>query len=284
MRYLSRSKFTRTVGFVVSLAVIGATYAPAIWGQASTVIEAASIKPSDPALCKDYPVIDGHGLRYDLTCVRTKYLIQIAYSVKDFQILDAPGWLDADRYNIAVKVSSGDSVPDKPVTELTDAERQAGGERLRAMLRSLLADRFQLKTHRETRESPIYVLTVARSGVRLRSSTSDISGGLRAGRGVLAGSHTDIAFFAQTLAQIVGRPVVDQTGLGGKYDFELKWTPDMSAAAEPFGDAGRPQSSADTNSPNIFTAIQEQLGLKLSSGKGPVDVIEVDHAEKPSGN
>jgi len=272
----------------VALATVAlAICAARVSAQSSGLIEAASVKPSDPASCKDYPIIDGQGLRYDLRCVRVKYLIQLAGSVRDFQVLDAPGWLDSDRYDIAVRVAppaGGDVAPNKPVAELTDAERQAGAERLRAMLRSLLADRFQLKVRRETRTLPIYALTVAAGGAKLRSSAAAVSGGLRFGKGVLAGSHTDIAFFAQTLSQIVSRPVIDKTGLTGKYDFELKWTPDMSAAAGPFGGAQRPQSSVDTNSPNIFTAIREQLGLRLDSGKGPVDVVIVDRVEKPSGN
>jgi bla regulator protein blaR1 len=257
--------------------------------DAPLVIEAASIKPSDLATCKEYPIIDGHGERYDLSCVKVKFLIQIAYGVRDFQILGSPAWIGSNLFNIAVRTgpaSGGSKGPEKDVNELTDSERQASGARLRAMLQRLLADRFQLKIHHETKELPVYLLTVAKGGSKLKDGekSSDVSGGLTPGRGFLAGSQTSISFLAQTLSQIVGRPILNRTGLIGKYDFELKWNPDQSSANSPLGEALPSLSPVDPNRPNIFTAIQEQLGLKLDSSKGPVEVIVVDHIEKASAN
>jgi uncharacterized protein (TIGR03435 family) len=252
-----------------------------------TPIEVASIKPSDPSTCKEYPIIDSHNNRYDMLCVKTKYLIQIAYGVRDFQISGGPGWLGSTQYDIAVKTESSleaNQTPDKNVVELTDAERRASGERLRSMLQSLLAERFQLKVHVETKELPVLVLKIAKGGAKLTEKFSDISGGLRPGRGFLAGTATGIPFLVQTLSRILGRPIQDQTGLIGKYDFELKWSPDQASPNGAFGGTLMSVPLTDGDHPNIFAALQEQLGLKLDSSKGPVDIVVVDLVERPSAN
>jgi len=253
------------------------------------VIEVASIRPSDPATCGEYPIIDDRGDRYDMRCVRTKYLIQIAFGVRDFQIAGGPAWIESTQYDIAAKVESSPNesgVPEKKINELTDEERQAKGDRVRAMLQSLLAERFQMRVHHETKQLPVYLLVVAKGGPRLKINTnsSGDSGGLRPGPGLLAGNQIGVPFLSQTLSQIVGRPILDRTGLNGKYDFELKWTPDQSSANGPLGGSAPPLTAADPDRPNIFTALQEQLGLKLDSGKGPVEVIVLDDIGKPSAN
>ena len=117
-------------------------------------------------------------------------------------------------------------------------------------------------------------------------------GMMRMGRGLLSGSQTELAFLIQSLSQIMGRNILNQTGLTGKYDFELKWTPDQSTANGPLGGGipGPPPPGVsegpapDPDGPTIFTALQEQLGLKLDSGKGPVEIIVIDHAAKPKEN
>jgi uncharacterized protein (TIGR03435 family) len=256
------------------------------------IVEAASIRPSDSTRCGAFPTIDGHGARADMTCLTPKFMVQVAYGVRNFQILGGPGWLGTMQYDIAAKAapsSAKETGAGKNVDQLTDDERKASGERLRALLRSLLADRFQLKVHRETKELPLYYLTTARGGPKLKSNNgaSDISGGLRLGTGFLAGSQERVEFLAQTLSQIVGRPVLDRSGLMGKYDFELRWTPEQGSANGPLGDALPPASDPmpdDPNLPTIFTAVKEQLGLKLDSGKGPAEVIVIDHIEKASEN
>ena len=167
---------------------------------------------------------------------------------------------------------------------LTDDERRTNGQRLREMLRLLLADRFRLEVHNETREQLVLLLKVAKGGIKLKEIPSDISGALRPGRGFLAGTRTGIPFLAQTLSQIVDRPILDQTKLTGKYDFELRWTPDQSSANSALGEPLTPQSPVDSDRPNIFTALQEQMGLRLESGKGPVAFVVVDHIEMPSSN
>ena len=143
-----------------------------------------------------------------------------------------------------------------------------------------------MRVHRETKQLPVFLLVVAKGGPKLKIGTnsSGDSGGLRPGPGFLAGNQIGVPFLAQTLSQIVGRPILDRTGLNGKYDFQLTWTPDESSANGPLGGPASPLTAADPDSPNIYTALQEQLGLKLDSSKGPVQVIVLDHVEKPSAN
>jgi bla regulator protein blaR1 len=291
---LSRRIIFRTalILAVASLATTRETFAQsaaAINPASRIVIEVASIRPSNPDTCGEYPIIDNHGDRYDMRCVKAKFLLQTAFSVRDFQVIGGPNWLRSTQYDIAAKItgSSIDSgVPEKSVAELTDQERKSKGERLRAVLQSLLTDRFQLKQHSETKQLPVYLLEAAKGGPKLKVSanSSDVSGGLRLGTGFLAGTQTDVPFLARTLSQIVGRPISDRTGLSGKYDFELKWTPDQSSATNAVGGVAPPLAVSDPDRPNIFTALQEQLGLKLDPSKGPVTVIVVDHIETPSAN
>jgi bla regulator protein blaR1 len=277
-------------GFLIAAAALAQTGAPPARVEPAShiAIEVASIRPSNPEACGEYPIIDNHNDRYDMKCVNVKFLLQTAFNVRDFQVIGGPNWIGSTQYDVAAKIASSpidSGVPEKNIAELTDEERKSKGERLRAVLQSLLADRFQLKQHGETKLLPVYLLGVARGGPRLKvSPSSDVSGGLRTGRGFLAGNQTGIAFLAQTLSQIVGRPISDRTELSGKYDFELKWTPDQSSATNAVGGAALPLTVVDPDRPNIFTALQEQLGLKLDSSKAPVTVIVVDHIETPSAN
>jgi bla regulator protein blaR1 len=254
---------------------------------AATPIEVASIRPSDPASCGEYPIVDGHNDRFDMKCVKANLLLEMAYSVREFQIAGGPKWIGSTQYDIAVKTEfspNGNTGPGKDVAQLTDEERRANGQRMREILRALLADRFRVTVHNETREQTVLLLKIARGGPKLKEISSDVSGGLRPGRGFLAGTQVRIPFLAQTLSQIVGQPILDQTGLTGKYDFELRWTPDQSSPNSALGETLTPQAPADPDRPNIFTALQEQIGLKLESGKGPVALIVVDHIERPSPN
>ncbi|HEX4274749.1 MAG TPA: TIGR03435 family protein [Bryobacteraceae bacterium] len=296
MQHFSRRARFRKATFAAGLTLLAVEIlrAPLILAQTTApILEVASIKPSDPALCKPYPLVDGHADSITMTCVTVKYMIQLGYDVRDFQIARSPSWLATAQYDIAAKITRSaarDLGAEKDVAERTDAERKASSERLRATLQSLLADRFALKVHRETKQLPVYVLAVAKGGPKLKTieDSADTSGGLQPGRGFLAGTRTGIPFFARTLSQILGRPVLNQTGLTGKYDFELRWTPDQSSPNGALGGqlppSGPGATPPDPNATTIFTAIQEQLGLKLNSGKGPVELLVLDHIERPSGN
>src|SRR5262245_31234963 len=140
------------------------------------------------------------------------------------------------------------------------------------MLQALLAERFKLKVHRETREMPIYILVVANNGSRLTPAKDDerpMVGGTGPGR--MQFQKTSMVTLAQNLSENLSQMVIDKTGLSGMFDFTLEWATDLS------------QPDPDRR-PSIFTAVQEQLGLRLESGKGPVEVLIVDGVEKPSEN
>ena len=139
------------------------------------------------------------------------------------------------------------------------------------MLQAALADRFKLKIHHETREQPIYALEVAKDGPKVKPGDEKKGSGLTWGQGLIEAHASPIGKLAFVLSDVLGRDVVDKTGLAGKYDIKLTWTPDDL------------QGTADAG-PTLFTAIEEQLGLKLRSSRGPVDVMVVDQAERPSEN
>ncbi len=137
------------------------------------------------------------------------------------------------------------------------------------MLQTLLAERFKLTIHRETKEIPIYALVAAKNGPRLQEAKDkDKIGSMSIGRGMLRG-QTTLADLARYLSSSADRPVMDRTGLTAGFEINLQWSPDTS-----------PEASG----PSLFTAVQEQLGLKLESSKGPVELLVIDHAERPSGN
>jgi bla regulator protein blaR1 len=230
-----------------------------------------------------------------------KFLLQYAYHVKESQISGAPGWTDAEHFDIEAKSddSSGAAQP--------RLDRDAEGQQLRQMLQALLADRFKLTLHHETKELPIYELVVAKNGSKLHESPAapDDSAppsplmpngpqprhSIRMmGRGDLSLNSEGLDMFAELLSRQpeVGRVVVNKTGLKGNYDFTLKWTPDPGQGQMLGGPGGGPSREAapppDANGPTIFTALQEQLGLKLESQKGPVDTLVIDHIERPSEN
>jgi bla regulator protein blaR1 len=264
--------------------------------------EVASIKPSDPndrrMMFRMMPggAINLHG-------VTLKALVQQAYDVREFQISGGPGWIGADKYDITAKPENASGEAPSDPRQLSDEQRKTYQEQTRLRLQALLADRFQLKIHRETKELPVYALAVAKNGPKLKenSAASDGlgKGMMRMSPGQLVGQQVGLAFLAQDLAQRLGRTVLDRTGLKGTYDFELNFAPEPGRGGA-FGGPGdgappppppgagpgliKEPPPPDPNGPTIFTALQEQLGLKLESEKGPVDIIVVDHVEKPSEN
>jgi uncharacterized protein (TIGR03435 family) len=207
----------------------------------------ATVKPNDPV--RNPNVAAGwstsrSGLR-SVGSLRT--LIKQAYGVEDAQIAGGPKWLDS----VAFEIDGKTAAPANPAD-------------LRVMLQSLLAERFNLKMHSEIRQLPIYSLLVAKNGSRLQTASEP--GGISSGPTLLRGTM-DTAAIAHALTSTLGRTVIDNTGLNGSYKLDLKWAPDN----QPDG-------------PSIFTVIQEQLGLKLESAKGPVQVFVIDSATPPTEN
>jgi bla regulator protein BlaR1 len=224
-------------------------------------------------------------------------LIRAAYGIQDFQISGAPDWLRSDLYNVEAKMDS--SVADA-IRKLDPDQRKAARQQ---MAQALLADRFKLSIHRGTKELPVYVLVVAKNGPKLQEAKPDATypngikgpdgvagkGMMRMGPGELTGQGLTMASLARLLSQQLGRTVIDKTGLTANYDFTLHWTPEEGEGNLLFKGTGSAPQGADIaapsdSGPSIFTAIQEQLGLKLESQKGPVEIIVIDHIEKPSQN
>jgi uncharacterized protein (TIGR03435 family) len=169
---------------------------------------------------------------------------------------------------------------------MSDDQRKSARVQIAERLRALLAERFQLVIHRETKEQSIYALVLAKNGPRLQETKeTGTQQNMMTNRGRSEGHAIPIGMLAQSLSGLTGRPVVDKTGLAGKYDFVLEWTPDVGAdaRAQGFGN-GVTEPAPAPGGPTIFTALQEQLGLKLESQKGPVENIVIDRAEKPSEN
>ena len=206
---------------------------------------------------------------FNATNMTLQALIRQAYGIEDNQIAGAPPWLTSNRYDIEAKVDASD----------TPALKTLNREQRNQMLQPLLQDRFKLKFHYETRELPIYTLVVMKTGSKMKEIQPTITpegvknpGGASWGNNQIKSSGIAIDQLAHILTQTLERTVVNKTDLSGNYDFTLKWTPDDS------------QSQTDTSGPSIFTAIQEELGLKLEAGKGPIQVLVIDHIEGPSEN
>jgi len=222
---------------------------------AQPAFEAASIKPSAP----DQPgsLMTGDRSRFVLQNYSLKHCIQDAYSVQENQILGGPKWLDGDHYDIEGKLAAG----------------TPPSQRL-AMLQTLLADRFHLELHRETRTVPGYAVVAARGGPKLsKPENPDAPSSWGSGSNMANGRNVNMAGFAQTLSRSLNRPVVDETSYRDQFDFLLHWSADaapLSGDAEP--------------APSLFAAIQEQLGLKLEARRLPVEVLVIDRAEKPTEN
>ncbi len=247
-----------------SLFAICLGLATSAWGFQS--FEVATIKPNSAADNRTMIQIQPGG-RFVASGMSVKQLIAFAYDMRDFQITGEPGWASAQRYDINAKGEGEDHNPDT----------------LRKMMRALLADRFQLKTHEETKEMSIYSLVVGKGGPKMAKSAGDGPGPqIRMGRGLLSGKGMPMEILVRELSRSVGRTVLDKTELTGSYDIELSF----SAEAGPGGLPGSPDAVAGTvsNGPTIFTAVQEQLGLKLEPAKGPVKMLAVDSVSKPTEN
>lgn len=226
-------------------------------------------------------------------------LVTAAYGVENYQVSGGPSWFTSDRYDIDAKIEA--SVADA-LQKLSPSERTKARQH---MLQALLADRFKLTIRRETSELPVYSLVIAKNGPKIKQAEfgnaygnglHDRDGnargpgatmiGVNAGALTLTGQAVPIANLVSLLARYVDRPIVDKTNLTGDFDFFLQFTANQGAVVASGGDAssGATPPQSETNAPYLLTAVQEQLGLKLESGKGPAEIIVIDHVEKPSGN
>jgi len=232
------------------------------WSQQAE-FEVASVKPNNSGgTSSNFNRTAGGGLHAINVTLRD--LIIFAYDLRGHQLVGGPSWLDHDRYDVLAKPAQNDN----PSGARRSFEEDWRG--IRMSLRAVLADRFQLAVHSETREMPIYALMVAKGGPHLQPSQAE---GLTINNrnGLVICKKASMKQFAErALANRLGRTVVDQTGLSGEFDFEIKYVED--------------QLANDTAGPDFLTAMKEQVGLILQSQKGPVEVTVVDRAEKAAAN
>lgn len=244
----------------------------------------ASVKPDGDVQARSFSEYSKGG-RLTATAVTAASLVRIAYRLQSYQLVGAPGWIYNQHYDITANVD-GSPAPSQQV-----------------LLRAILKDRFKLLAHQETRDMPVFALVVARAdgklGPQLSKSSFDCAAysagphpppepgrtpncATRIGPRTLSGKGISMATLAASLAPFVSRFTVDKTGLTGGYDLELTWTPDpvtANPAANPM-----PDVPADALGPSVFVAVQQQLGLKLVTRRGPVSVLVLDHIEEPSEN
>jgi uncharacterized protein (TIGR03435 family) len=247
--------------------------------QGPDTFEVASIKLGDP-LANGTSMGFQNGAGFKLENGTLKQIVQYAYNLREFQLTGVAGWMISERYNILAKgvLDEGPST----YLAMNDKQRAAGFALIRKRLQNLLADRFHLAIHNETRDLPIYALVVAKSGLKMESNTSPDGSpqSMMTNRSVFKATRASLDQIAENLAGVTGRPVRNETGLTGFYDLKVEWTPDAAPAAP-----GAPDKPVETaTGPTLFTALQEQLGLKLEAKKGPVEIVVVDRAERPSEN
>jgi uncharacterized protein (TIGR03435 family) len=301
-----RSACATTAVFAAAI-VAGILIGPLIRAQSSSgqqatgtprpSFEVASIKP-DISGSRNV-MFSGDAGRYTASNVTVKGLIKLSYNVNDFQISGGPAWISSERFDIDAKV------PDSLAAQLQKLPRaRQSGEKM-LMVQSLLSDRFKLAVTHETKELPIYALMVGKGGAKLTEASPPDTGGNLAPTSPPAsgGPMTPLpgGFFLTTdgtgrfsftmkaapldnlvgvLTGQLGRMILDQTALKGTYDATLQWTSETGLQGESPSGADAP----DVAGTSIFTAIQDQLGLKLESTKGPVDTFVIDHIEEPSPN
>jgi uncharacterized protein (TIGR03435 family) len=234
--------------------------------------DVATVKLSNPDVPGRQFMAKGHQFLTVNTTLND--LITFAYGLNVRQVVDGPAWAASEKYDLDGKVA-GDGQPNDAQWKL--------------MIQRLLRDRFMLKFHHESRVLPVYELSLGKSGPRLAESNADPASlpgmGFRGFGNMPVSNATMRDFSAMMQGSVLDRPMIDRTGLTGRYDFVLRWTPDDSQfiGMRPPGSV-IPGSDSPNAPPGLFAAIQEQLGLKLSSVKAAVDVMIVDHVEKPSAN
>lgn len=195
------------------------------------------------------------------------WLVRNAYDlISDDQLSGLPGWADSLHYDIQAKMD------DETIAAFKNLTRDERRHREQLLLEALLVDRCGLKVHHETKQLPVYDLVIAKGGLKMKESEAGEGGWFTGNSGRFDGTSTPVEGLLYSLSSELGRLVIDKTGLGGRrFDFKLRWTPEEQSGTP---DAG----------PSLFSAIEEQLGLKLVSSRGPVETVVVDHIEKPSPN
>jgi uncharacterized protein (TIGR03435 family) len=243
---------------------------PPMAADANPGFEVATIKPSQ---ADEQRAVMVQGTRLVTRATSLVDVMMFAYGVHPLQIVEAPDWMTAEKFDFVVQPN----MPGRPSTA-----------QMRSIVQQLLADRFMLGFHHAQRELPVYRVVIAKGGPKLTATTKEEEQATNtAVIGIAAGQMTvrnaTMSEFASLMQRYVrlDRPIVNHTGIAGKYNFKLTWTPDFSQF-----DGNPPPGPAreDENAPSLYTAMQEQLGLKLEAAREPADVLVIDHVERPSEN
>jgi uncharacterized protein (TIGR03435 family) len=247
---------------VLSVFVLGALFGAGsgLCAERPAGFEVASIRPFDRTGQMGHGSIAVSGSHVTMTGYTLSALILYAWDMRNYQIAGGPAWMASDAWTIAAK-AEGDAAPEVP--------------EIRKMLQGLLAERFGIKMHRETKEVRVYFLEPAKTGPRLTVSTAKRAT-MQMGTGRLMMVKVTAAQMASMFSSVLSRPVLDQTGIAGEYDFTLESSDINMGRTQPLDE--------DLAGPSIFTAIQEQMGLKLEPGKGPIEMLVIERAEKPADN
>ena len=266
------------------LAIAGITTATA--GRAQTPaaplrFEVASIKPTRSAGSRGgMQVLPGGGLRMD--GVTLQGLIALAYDVRETQISGGPKWAGSDAYDVVAKAEHSTAADDPA---LSFAPGTNAWDRLRLRTQTLLAERFQLVVHNVSKESAGYALVVTKGGPRMRESTTAGPAGTVRSFGKIDSRAGSMHMLATVLTGFLGRPVEDRTGLTGSYDYKLEYGQESGRGGLHAGSDGPTETNpVDATGPSIFTAIQEQLGLKIETSRVATQSIVIERAQKPSAN
>jgi len=281
LRYTSFACFSRGLLITAGFAVLALHVSTPVQAQEPAQTDAADGKAFayEVISVKPYKPDNGSGVTmwwrttkvgFSAAGLTLQALVMGAYGlVTTEQIEGLPSWGDSAQFTIDAKM-------DEDVAAAFEKLAQKDRDKQRMLMQqSMLEDRFQLKAHHEMRERPIYELVVAKSGSKLKNASKDAKGGWSWGETKFTGDSVEIVGLANALSSVLGRTIVDKTGLTGHYEISLTYAP--------IDEDGPGHDSADAG-PSIFTALEEQLGLKLVAAKGPVDTIVVDHVEKPSEN
>jgi uncharacterized protein (TIGR03435 family) len=232
--------------------------------SSDAAFEVATIKPAAPSPDGHTHINYPEGGRFSAINITLLNLMEWAYEMPQKQIVEGPSWMGSTRFDIQATTDGGTDAKLRAMSSEQDRMMK------RRMVQRLLEDRFAMKLHRETRVLPAYDLVVAKGGSKLEASKAN-GKSIGMGRADFHAEGLTTDLIAEQLSRIAGRVVVDKTGLDGRYDLKLKWTPDDAVATE-----GSP--------PSLFTAIEEQLGLQLKAAKEPVPVLVIDEIEAPSPN
>ena len=239
--------------------------------DAKPKFDVLTVKPSDPDRPgKLFTVRGRHVMTINTTL---NDIVTFAYGLHAKQLVDAPAWFATEKFDL-------DGVP--------DVDGQPSSDQLKMLMQSALTERFKLTFHRDQRELAVYALTVAKGGPKMTVTSgvpSDPKNFMFRNLGVLNVTNSTMQDFANGMqAAVMDKPVVDHTGLTDRYDFQLKWTPDESQFASMGIKVPTPNAEDPNAPPSLYTALQEQLGLKMESTKAPAPAFVIDHVEKPSAN